>query len=76
MGKSPLTKRQKEELKKKEEEKKTAEVFNEFVATFDGESTVGKTFIRGDVINPEKLGKSVDNQIYIIFITIKILIIG
>lgn len=58
LAKNVLSKKEKEELKKKEEEKKTAEVYNEFVASFDESKGKGQAFVRGDVINPQKKGKS------------------
>ncbi|XP_058483040.1 U2 snRNP-associated SURP motif-containing protein [Solea solea] len=49
-----LTKKEKEELKKKEEEK-AAEVFEEFVASFEtSEKRRVKTFVRGGIVNATK----------------------
>ncbi|XP_076866924.1 U2 snRNP-associated SURP motif-containing protein-like [Brachyhypopomus gauderio] len=49
-----LTKKEQEELKKKEEEK-AAEVFEEFLASFDGsEKGNVKTFVRGGIVNATK----------------------
>ncbi|XP_029029376.1 U2 snRNP-associated SURP motif-containing protein [Betta splendens] len=49
-----LTKKEQEELKKKEEEK-AAEVFEEFVASFETNDKSGvKTFVRGGVVNATK----------------------
>ncbi|MEQ2308537.1 hypothetical protein AMECASPLE_029180, partial [Ameca splendens] len=50
----PITKKEKVELKKKEEEK-AAEVFEEFVASFEtSEKSKGKTFVRGGIVNATK----------------------
>ena len=51
--KNIISKRDKEGQRKKEEEQKTAEVYKDFVATFEGSKSSVKTFIRGDVINPD-----------------------
>uniref|UniRef100_A0A8C1X2H6 Zgc:163098 n=1 Tax=Cyprinus carpio TaxID=7962 RepID=A0A8C1X2H6_CYPCA len=52
--KRTLTKREQEEMKKKEEEK-AAEVFEEFIASFDTNEKSGvKTFVRGGIVNATK----------------------
>uniref|UniRef100_A0A673N711 Zgc:163098 n=1 Tax=Sinocyclocheilus rhinocerous TaxID=307959 RepID=A0A673N711_9TELE len=52
--KRTLTKREQEEMKKKEEEK-SAEVFEEFIASFDTNEKSGvKTFVRGGIVNATK----------------------
>uniref|UniRef100_A0A9J7WY09 Zgc:163098 n=2 Tax=Cyprinus carpio carpio TaxID=630221 RepID=A0A9J7WY09_CYPCA len=52
--KKTLTKREQEEMKKKEEEK-AAEVFEEFIASFDTNDKTGvKTFVRGGIVNATK----------------------
>ncbi|RXN23455.1 U2 snRNP-associated SURP motif-containing -like protein [Labeo rohita] len=52
--KRTLTKREQEEIKKKEEEK-AAEVFEEFIASFDTNEKSGvKTFVRGGIVNATK----------------------
>ncbi|KAK9974604.1 hypothetical protein ABG768_022684 [Culter alburnus] len=52
--KRTLTKREQEEMKKKEEEK-AAEVFEEFLASFDTNDKSGvKTFVRGGIVNATK----------------------
>uniref|UniRef100_A0A672ZAE5 Zgc:163098 n=1 Tax=Sphaeramia orbicularis TaxID=375764 RepID=A0A672ZAE5_9TELE len=49
-----LTKKEQEELKKKEEEK-AAEVFEEFLASFETNQKSGvKTFVRGGIVNATK----------------------
>ncbi|XP_057208774.1 U2 snRNP-associated SURP motif-containing protein isoform X1 [Triplophysa rosa] len=52
--KRTLTKREQEEIKKKEEEK-AAEVFEEFLASFDSNDKSNvKTFVRGGIVNATK----------------------
>ncbi|XP_051543430.1 U2 snRNP-associated SURP motif-containing protein isoform X2 [Myxocyprinus asiaticus] len=52
--KRTITKREQEEIKKKEEEK-AAEVFEEFLASFDTNDKSGvKTFVRGGIVNATK----------------------
>uniref|UniRef100_A0A672PVP3 U2 snRNP-associated SURP motif-containing protein-like n=1 Tax=Sinocyclocheilus grahami TaxID=75366 RepID=A0A672PVP3_SINGR len=52
--KRTLTKKEQEEMKKKEEEK-AAEVFEEFIASFDTNEKSGvKTFVRGGIVNATK----------------------
>uniref|UniRef100_A0A8C9R8Q2 Zgc:163098 n=1 Tax=Scleropages formosus TaxID=113540 RepID=A0A8C9R8Q2_SCLFO len=52
--KRTLTKKEQEELKKKEEEK-AAEVFEEFLASFDSnDKSAVKTFVRGGIVNATK----------------------
>uniref|UniRef100_A0A674BFC8 Zgc:163098 n=1 Tax=Salmo trutta TaxID=8032 RepID=A0A674BFC8_SALTR len=49
-----LTKREQEDLKKKEQEK-AADVFEEFLASFDSNDKSGvKTFVRGGIVNATK----------------------
>ncbi|XP_038050336.1 U2 snRNP-associated SURP motif-containing protein-like isoform X2 [Patiria miniata] len=48
-----LSKRAEEEQKKKAQEKEAAKVFEEFVASFEDSSNLGKTFVRGSTINPD-----------------------
>ncbi|XP_076130412.1 U2 snRNP-associated SURP motif-containing protein isoform X1 [Alosa pseudoharengus] len=52
--KRSLSKREQDEMKKKEEEK-AAEVFEEFLASFDSNDKSGvKTFVRGGIVNATK----------------------
>lgn len=55
--KNVLSKRDKEDMRKKEEEQKTAEVYKDFLASFEGSKSTVKTFIRGDIINPDVSSK-------------------
>ncbi|KAL0994066.1 hypothetical protein UPYG_G00117360 [Umbra pygmaea] len=65
--KRTLTKREQEDLKKKEEEK-AAEVFEEFLASFDSTDKSGvKTFVRGGIVNATKEEEAAEvkkNKIY------------
>ncbi|XP_048744647.2 U2 snRNP-associated SURP motif-containing protein-like isoform X2 [Ostrea edulis] len=54
IGKKSLSKREQEELRKKQDEKATAEVYKEFVASFDDAGKLTKTWIKGGTFNPEK----------------------
>lgn len=47
------SKRIEDELKKKEQEKETAKIFEEFVASFEGTPSTSKAFVRGNTIDPE-----------------------
>uniref|UniRef100_A0A8C8M978 U2 snRNP-associated SURP motif-containing protein n=1 Tax=Oncorhynchus tshawytscha TaxID=74940 RepID=A0A8C8M978_ONCTS len=63
--KRTLTKREQEDLKKKEQEK-AADVFEEFLASFDSNDKSGvKTFVRGGIVNATKgEQKHADNTIH------------
>ncbi|KAK8554240.1 hypothetical protein V6N13_073169 [Hibiscus sabdariffa] len=54
--KTPFQKhREEEEAKKKREEDETARLYEEFVASFQGDNAPGsKTFVRGGTINPNE----------------------
>uniref|UniRef100_A0A3Q3MYX8 Zgc:163098 n=1 Tax=Mastacembelus armatus TaxID=205130 RepID=A0A3Q3MYX8_9TELE len=57
-----LTKKEQEELKKKEEEK-AAEVFEEFLASFETSEKSGvKTFVRGGIVNATKEEEAAEVQ--------------
>ncbi|XP_077971948.1 U2 snRNP-associated SURP motif-containing protein-like isoform X2 [Styela clava] len=62
--KTGMSKKDKEEMRKKEEEKKTAEVYSEFVASFEGDKGRGKAFVRGDVINPDEKTGNKKGKLY------------
>ncbi|XP_062608000.1 U2 snRNP-associated SURP motif-containing protein-like, partial [Saccostrea cucullata] len=57
VGKKSLSKREQEELRKKQDEKATAEVYKEFVASFDDVGKLNKTWIKGGTFNPDKNSK-------------------
>lgn len=50
---------------KQRDEEKCAEVFADFVASFEDSRAQGKTFVRGSIINPETKG---------IFITVSMIL--
>ncbi|CAL1573600.1 unnamed protein product [Knipowitschia caucasica] len=57
-----LSKKEQQELKKKEEEK-AAEVFEEFLATFEpSNKSGGKTFVHGGTVNPAKGGDEAKSE--------------
>ncbi|XP_006027324.2 U2 snRNP-associated SURP motif-containing protein isoform X8 [Alligator sinensis] len=61
-AKRTLSKKEQEELKKKEDEKAAAEIYEEFLAAFEGsDGNKVKTFVRGGVVNASK-GKSEDHE--------------
>lgn len=54
VAKASLSKQEKLEQRKKEDEMKTQEVYKDFVASFEGNKSNIKTFVRGDIINPDE----------------------
>ncbi|KAL7990887.1 hypothetical protein Chor_014317 [Crotalus horridus] len=53
--KRTLSKKEQEELKKKEDEKAAAEIYEEFLAAFEGsDGNKVKTFVRGGIVNASK----------------------
>ena len=80
--KNVLSKRDKEDMRKKEEEQKTAEVYKDFLASFEGSKSNVKTFVRGDVINPDASSRILFHFVFLIsyiifahiFIQIKVFI--
>ncbi|KAM9317430.1 U2 snRNP-associated SURP motif-containing protein isoform 2-T2 [Gastrophryne carolinensis] len=53
--KRTLSKKEQEELKKKEDEKAAAEIYEEFLAAFEGgDASKVKTFVRGGIVNATK----------------------
>merc|ERR1712079_847338 len=54
--KKTLSKKEQEDLKKKQDEAAAAQVYEEFVATFEdtGKSTLNRSWVKGGVVNPEK----------------------
>ncbi|KAM3932207.1 U2 snRNP-associated SURP motif-containing protein isoform 2-T2 [Leptodactylus fuscus] len=54
-AKRTLSKKEQEELKKKEDEKAAAEIYEEFLAAFEGgDASKVKTFVRGGIVNATK----------------------
>lgn len=54
IGKKGLSKKEQEELKRKQDEEATAQVYQEFVASFEDTSKHNKTWVKGGTVNPEK----------------------
>ncbi|XP_069831503.1 U2 snRNP-associated SURP motif-containing protein isoform X3 [Dendropsophus ebraccatus] len=62
-AKRTLSKKEQEELKKKEDEKAAAEIYEEFLAAFEGgDASKVKTFVRGGVVNPTKEEHDLDEK--------------
>lgn len=65
ISRTTLSKQEKMELKRKEDEKKTQEVYKDFVASFEGSKSNVKTFVRGQTINAdEKTESSKKSRLY------------
>ncbi|XP_012885336.1 PREDICTED: U2 snRNP-associated SURP motif-containing protein [Dipodomys ordii] len=62
-AKRTLSKKEQEELKKKEDEKAAAEIYEEFLAAFEGsDGNKVKTFVRGGVVNAAKEEHETDEK--------------
>ncbi|XP_072266232.1 U2 snRNP-associated SURP motif-containing protein-like [Pyxicephalus adspersus] len=62
-AKRTLSKKEQEELKKKEDEKAAAEIYEEFLAAFEGsDASKVKTFVRGGIVNATKEEHEVDEK--------------
>ncbi|XP_056420785.1 U2 snRNP-associated SURP motif-containing protein isoform X1 [Hyla sarda] len=62
-AKRTLSKKEQEELKKKEDEKAAAEIYEEFLAAFEGgDASKVKTFVRGGIVNPTKEELDLDEK--------------
>ncbi|XP_073435211.1 U2 snRNP-associated SURP motif-containing protein isoform X4 [Dendrobates tinctorius] len=62
-SKRTLSKKEQEELKKKEDEKAAAEIYEEFLAAFEGgDASKVKTFVRGGIVNPTKEEQELDEK--------------
>ncbi|KAF4086504.1 hypothetical protein AMELA_G00107280 [Ameiurus melas] len=62
VGKRTLSKKEQDELKKKEDEKAAAEIYEEFLAAFEGGEGRVKTFVRGGIANATKEEATVDDK--------------
>uniref|UniRef100_A0A914WHT5 U2 snRNP-associated SURP motif-containing protein n=1 Tax=Plectus sambesii TaxID=2011161 RepID=A0A914WHT5_9BILA len=58
MDRSKLPPHKREELRRKEEEEMVKQVYEEFKESFDSDNPINKTFIRGEVVNPEETNAS------------------
>ncbi|BFZ00599.1 hypothetical protein BsWGS_03638 [Bradybaena similaris] len=54
LGTKTLSKREQEELKRKEDEAATAAVYEEFVASFEDADKLNKAWVKGGVVNSDK----------------------
>ncbi|XP_013910318.1 PREDICTED: U2 snRNP-associated SURP motif-containing protein isoform X1 [Thamnophis sirtalis] len=62
-AKRTLSKKEQEELKKKEDEKAAAEIYEEFLAAFEGsDGNKVKTFVRGGIVNATKAEHDTDEK--------------
>uniref|UniRef100_A0A8B9KP84 U2 snRNP-associated SURP motif-containing protein n=1 Tax=Astyanax mexicanus TaxID=7994 RepID=A0A8B9KP84_ASTMX len=62
VAKRTLSKKEQDELKKKEDEKAAAEIYEEFLAAFEGGEGRVKTFVRGGIANATKEEVAVDEK--------------
>ncbi|XP_064615652.1 U2 snRNP-associated SURP motif-containing protein-like isoform X2 [Liolophura sinensis] len=53
-GKKALSKKEQEDLRRKADEEATAQVYQEFLASFEDSGKHGKTWVKGGLVNPEK----------------------
>ncbi|XP_051984742.1 U2 snRNP-associated SURP motif-containing protein-like isoform X2 [Xyrauchen texanus] len=62
VAKRTLSKKEQDELKKKEDERAAAEIYEEFLAAFEGGEGKVKTFVRGGIANATKEEVAVDDK--------------
>ncbi|XP_026864372.1 U2 snRNP-associated SURP motif-containing protein isoform X1 [Electrophorus electricus] len=62
VAKRTLSKKEQDELKKKEDEKAAAEIYEEFLAAFEGGEGRVKTFVRGGIANATKEETAADEK--------------
>uniref|UniRef100_A0AAR2KSC1 U2 snRNP-associated SURP domain containing n=1 Tax=Pygocentrus nattereri TaxID=42514 RepID=A0AAR2KSC1_PYGNA len=62
VAKRTLSKKEQDELKKKEDEKAAAEIYEEFLAAFEGGEGRVKTFVRGGIANASKEEAASDDK--------------
>ncbi|XP_016395195.1 U2 snRNP-associated SURP motif-containing protein-like isoform X4 [Sinocyclocheilus rhinocerous] len=62
VAKRTLSKKEQDELKKKEDERAAAEIYEEFLAAFEGGEGKVKTFVRGGIANATKEEAAVDDK--------------
>ncbi|KAL4220667.1 U2 snRNP-associated SURP domain-containing protein [Mactra antiquata] len=60
VGKKGLSKREQEELRRKQDQVAAAAVYEEFVASFAESSKQGKTWVKGEVVNADKSSEKTD----------------
>uniref|UniRef100_A0A8C2E150 U2 snRNP-associated SURP domain containing n=1 Tax=Cyprinus carpio TaxID=7962 RepID=A0A8C2E150_CYPCA len=62
VAKRTLSKKEQDELKKKEDERAAAEIYEEFLAAFEGGEGKVKTFVRGGIANATKEEAAADDK--------------
>ncbi|RXN05718.1 U2 snRNP-associated SURP motif-containing -like isoform X1 [Labeo rohita] len=62
VAKRTLSKKEQDELKKKEDERAAAEIYEEFLAAFEGGEGKVKTFVRGGIANATKEEAAADEK--------------
>uniref|UniRef100_A0A672RIJ6 U2 snRNP-associated SURP motif-containing protein n=1 Tax=Sinocyclocheilus grahami TaxID=75366 RepID=A0A672RIJ6_SINGR len=62
VAKRTLSKKEQDELKKKEDERAAAEIYEEFLAAFEGGEGKVKTFVRGGIANATKEEAAADHK--------------
>uniref|UniRef100_A0A8C1Z244 U2 snRNP-associated SURP domain containing n=1 Tax=Cyprinus carpio TaxID=7962 RepID=A0A8C1Z244_CYPCA len=62
VAKRTLSKKEQDELKKKEDERAAAEIYEEFLAAFEGGEGKVKTFVRGGIANATKEEVAADDK--------------
>ncbi|XP_045199320.2 U2 snRNP-associated SURP motif-containing protein-like isoform X1 [Mercenaria mercenaria] len=64
LGKKGLSKREQEELRRKQDQVAAAAVYEEFVASFQESSKQGKTWVKGETVNSDKPGRADKGRLY------------
>ncbi|XP_060587326.1 U2 snRNP-associated SURP motif-containing protein-like [Ruditapes philippinarum] len=64
LGKKGLSKREQEELRRKQDQVAAAAVYEDFVASFQESSKQGKTWVKGETVNSDKPGKADKGRLY------------
>ncbi|TRY84162.1 hypothetical protein DNTS_026056 [Danionella cerebrum] len=62
VAKRTLSKKEQDEIKKKEDERAAAEIYEEFLAAFEGGEGKVKTFVRGGIANATKEESAADDK--------------
>ncbi|KAK3788420.1 hypothetical protein RRG08_012595 [Elysia crispata] len=64
LGTKTLSKREQEEMKRKLDEQATAEVYEEFVASFEETNKLNKAWVKGGVVNADKKTEQKGSRLY------------
>lgn len=62
VGKRTLSKKEQDDIKKKEDERAAAEIYEEFLAAFEGGEGKVKAFVRGGIANASKEEAAADDK--------------